>query len=253
MENSQNKKIDYKTMQEMLPDYIFNRLTPEENIDFKENLRHYPDLQEEVKQAQAVFSKVEDLHFDNVFGQKTRNLSVKVMNKRDSRRNLVPYPKMSWIYRYGLPIGAILMFLSFFLWDNDSSHTDYDSDRISDYTNIEEKKVDFAHTILSNIDENLIIDSTIDTEVMEDLTAEYSNMEKTVDIGYYSEENTQEMAEIIEDYFYDELIDDLDNSELMETANHPGSYDQLIDELINLSEDEFQNLLEEIDNVKINT
>ena len=40
----QFKKFDEKKMQELLPDYIFDRLNNQDKLDFEYNLPQYPEV-----------------------------------------------------------------------------------------------------------------------------------------------------------------------------------------------------------------
>ena len=82
MENNfQNKELTYKEMQEMLPDFVFGRLSEEEKKLFEFNLQNYTDLQNEVNQVKDVFGRIDEMELDKKITQKTRNLSIKVMKR----------------------------------------------------------------------------------------------------------------------------------------------------------------------------
>lgn len=75
-------KLSEKQMQELLPDYVLGKITPEEKSDFESNLEKYPNIKIEVDEAGKVFNAFESFDFNDMMKQKSKNISVKVQQKR---------------------------------------------------------------------------------------------------------------------------------------------------------------------------
>jgi CHAT domain-containing protein len=91
MENKkdQNIKFTRKEMEENLPDYIFERLSPENVRKFEQTLPEHPDLIDEIKQVKAIFDKLEKIDYDKIVFDKIKDLPTRV-NSRLSKRT---YPQ----------------------------------------------------------------------------------------------------------------------------------------------------------------
>lgn len=88
-----DEKINFtrKEMEENLPDYIFNRLSPDNIIKFEQSLPDYPDLIEEIKQVRVVFEKLEKIDFDKVAFDKLSDLPTRVnarLNKNINQQKI---------------------------------------------------------------------------------------------------------------------------------------------------------------------
>ncbi len=86
----QNKdKADFRRrMEEMLADYAFDRLPMSEKEEFEQNLSEFPDIQLELLEVQKVFSRVYRADFDEYFDRRTRNLSVHVLQRFETKAHL---------------------------------------------------------------------------------------------------------------------------------------------------------------------
>ncbi len=80
MENSP-KKLTYKELQALLPDYAFNRLDKESAELFENSISDYPELKRELAEINAVFDKVNKFNFKSYFEQNAKNISVNVQNQ----------------------------------------------------------------------------------------------------------------------------------------------------------------------------
>lgn len=106
-----NDRIDnLKKMQEMIPDYVFDRLRDSEKEWFERQLPDYPEIHEEVKEAKAVFDTANLMDYDRIVEYASQNISVKV-NKRLASKKKSLFPKLSpAIARFAMPLAAVVAF-----------------------------------------------------------------------------------------------------------------------------------------------
>lgn len=111
MENStKNNELGYTQLQEMLPDYVFKRLSDKENVLFEATVTKYPDLLQEINDVKAVFNRTEIMNFDKSIDFRTRNLSIKV-NERLRKKQ---YPKTGKFgLKYLVPALGLVILLIF--------------------------------------------------------------------------------------------------------------------------------------------
>jgi len=96
------KQLNYEEMKELLSDYSFGKLTPNEMSVFEENIDKYPELKNEVIEIRSAFSKLNKEQIKERIDRKTVNLSYKVnQNKYSKQRN-----KNLWfsIVKYSIPV-----------------------------------------------------------------------------------------------------------------------------------------------------
>ena len=95
------EKLNQNEMEKMLPDYLFGDMKEEDKSLFEYNLQFHPEIQNELNEAKAVFEKVDQLDFNKLVKDRSKNVSVKVMSKLNEPsvsfwsnalkfRNLVP-------------------------------------------------------------------------------------------------------------------------------------------------------------------
>lgn len=236
-----NRELTYKELQEMLPDYVFGRLSVDEIQLFEYYLPNYPDLQEEIKQVRAVFGKVEEMDFDKKITQKTRNLSIKVMNRMDAKT--AKQRRVSFTARYLVPTFglAILLIIIFII------NPKLNSSKIGGEI-VEGKTGEFQ--FLKNTDAFSLFDSpafeadylALSTNLASENMKELSNpgMDESTALGLWEE--------FIADHISSGLTD-------IETtlSSMPEHYNSnLMNEMNNMEENDFQNILAEVSNVKFN-
>lgn len=78
--------LEKKEMQKMLPDYIFNKLNSEDIVLFEASLPFYPDLISEMTYIKNTFDNLNKETIDDIFIQKSKNISVKVNEKLENKR-----------------------------------------------------------------------------------------------------------------------------------------------------------------------
>lgn len=103
--------LSRKQTEEMLPDYAFGRLGAEDSLQFEQSIDAYPDLSQELKDIQGVFSKVEKMDFNSILENRTRNISVRVQERmaKNSKNN-----SMSRLFRLVIPTVSVAALAIFF-------------------------------------------------------------------------------------------------------------------------------------------
>jgi hypothetical protein len=240
-----NKTLTYREMQELLPDYVFCRINPDDRTAFEKNLPAYPDLIDEIKQVREVFSKVEAMDIDKIIEAKTRNLSVRVKDRRSKHRKVTTY---SWTMKYAVPTVAIL-FLGFYIFIN-KDNLDVDSSKnqvISKLNNSNDK----SDQLLTKADADLLFAEGVSLEDLNHIYTDYSLASNYSDITAYVTEDDK----TIDNIYYEQLanqLKDLKSNEINHIyKNDINSLNGMFNELENLDESQIQSLIEDVKNVRI--
>lgn len=104
-------KLSLKEMQELLPDFAFNRLSDEKSQQFKANLEFYPEIQSELKELNLFLGKMDKLDINGMMKEKSRNLSVNVQNRLRKKKSSTL--KRNFAYRVIMPSIAVLLMAYF--------------------------------------------------------------------------------------------------------------------------------------------
>lgn len=229
-------KYTYKEMQELLPDYAFNRISEEERHVFERTLTDYLDIQKEVEDVRAVFHKVERMNFNDKYKQKTRNLSVKVQTRMNKESLISPYFKIA---RYLVPIGGLMVLAIIIFGDGIFSRN-------------QEEKVDFTNKNTKPLFEihprtaNLIMDNGLsDSEFIELTNSIKMSMPHNYIAGVADDYFAEDVS--ISDIINDILIEMIDSNKSIPNFAYNTAYSSITDFLEIMSEDEFQILLKEIE------
>lgn len=236
-----NQKYSYKEMQQMLPEYIFNELTISEAEAFENQLINYPDLQKEVEDSKAVFGKIEKIEFNDEISSRSRNLSIKVNHrlKNNSKRE-----NIKLISRIVLPTAALAIIVAMiFLYE--------DANIFQNQVNLADKN-SFYETMQLTTSEKLAVIETIDDADIEVALNDLDpNNTLTNNLFNYSEQFEKELEEI-ENEIIEDNVNNMKPKEIGTYLTFQSSLGHnLIDDINNLTEDEFKQLLENIENEKI--
>ncbi len=209
------KKLELKQMQELLVDYVLNRISDEDKILFEQNLGNYPEIEEELIQSRKLFQRIEQTDFDKITSGRTRNTAYKVRNRYkiapSKSEKRVSFATKVVIPTLGLA-AMILLMITTIDFSNLFSNRNYEiipTDILSDI-NIESYQ---NTTIPSNI---FAIESDgFSDEVSDDIYAEYElDYVGDIDIStvqninslmindnynYFNEINEEEFQNIYED------------------------------------------------------
>ncbi len=222
-------------MQELLPDYAFGRLEPELRTAFEQNLSKYPDIQEELNNVQAVFSKVEATDFDAIFNKRTRNLSVAVNNRLSK-------PKKSFMgssIRLAYPILTVFVLGVGFYWMFLSNNK----------TNVSENTPQFANSKIETFTEkdlDLLIDSTTtikDLEEIQEVITDNSSILAQNDISNYNEQVLETMALQL---MSEDIINKMNRPAEVSSADNYASYYSFLENADQISEENIQYILKEL-------
>lgn len=234
MKETHNNYLSYREMQELLPDYAFGRISDEDKIKFETTLPLYPDLEQEIKDVRAVFSRVEKMDFNAKVSSHTRNLSVKV-NDRLAKKTKRKSPVRRLVPVFGMLVAAIVILNIWGGKEENSPIAENQSEPLY-FDNLIDKEAETL--ILSSIDEDELIH-----------TSEINPTANTVNIteGMIVEE------EELDDLF-GEMLAELDGLENIDFSfNETGTYFDIdfIDEIGSLETSEINDLIEDLENVKI--
>lgn len=233
MENQE--LYSYKEMQELLPDYVFKRVSLEEKALFERTLPNYPELQDEVKEVRSVFGKIEDMPLEEEISRRTRNLSVRVKNKMRK----APKWNYPFIIRYVIPPAGLVIVVSLLTIFNPIK----DSQHIAQTPAATVQEQDGE--IFTNSDLTLLMDNTQDEEDLENVKLD---MAYGVDL--------QDMEDInLTELFEDELQlgsaanfeKDLNSIEISESDY----FYELLENLNDIDEDEFSEIIKDLENAEI--
>jgi len=232
-------ELTYQQMQEMLPDYVFGRVTINEAKAFEYNIVRFPDLSKEVDNVRRVFGKVEKMNIDKAISQRTRNLSIKVknkLNKDDSKKRKSPLG-----VGYVLPIIAIivvgLIFYIYFL------SLDYSPTNELDYSQKTFEMVK-PQEILVTLSEEVKTDNDYI-----DIASDLSISSEEIYIDDLIDDNEEFIASL-DDYIGELLLAELNEEEYLQVLNNFSNSQNIYIPYDEIDEDVFQLILEDIQNEK---
>ncbi len=221
----------YKKLQEMLPDFVFGDLNTDDHEFFLSHYKEFPDLIEEVDQATAVFDKLDKLEVKKVVSDRTRNLSVKV-NQRRRGQMTERQRRTSFFAKFiapsvSLALVAILMF------------TDVGKDMFlkDSHTSVEPKVEVAAEKPLEFVKYADLL-AISDNGDMESVYEAVTGNETIVESEYAS----------LSDYIEESIEEAIAATKTNVLLNSVGNYTSIQDDLSMLSEDDFQSIIEDLEN-----
>lgn len=235
-----NEKFTYAEMQEHLPDYIFGRLSPEECRRFEATLPDYPDLQEEVLEVRKVFRKLESMKLDNYVERKTKNIPVKVSTRLQQRRR--PLAFLSSRSFQTAVAGAGLLIIIFSLIFIPKKQNTFDTVPQKSRNQFSEQRKDLEPLFKIEDMEELV--SSLPKDV------DFANQLSGGSLGTFeSLSQSPEIAVTLDSLMKETLISSINTN--AQISIDIISYSQLLDNLNNLDENDFIELIKEIENVNI--
>jgi len=227
--------FNYKQMQELLPDYIFNRISEKDKFKFEKELPKYTDLQDEIKEVKSIFAKLDKMDLDKTLAHYSRNTSVKVNNRLASKKQKMPF--FNNTLKYLIPTAA-LFFIGYLVFFNFNKPN-------SEVIQIDKQpKISF----LSEKDTTALFDSSLTNEDYLELSLTYSTNHHSNDAIEYA----------IEDIASNEFFNDIilthilsNNEEIKDIDYNHTYYYEFINNLNEINESTFQELLKELEDVKI--
>jgi len=243
MNSQNNPKLSYKEMQEQLPDYVFGSISEENKMRFESTLPDYPDLLEEIKQVQLVFSKVEQMDFKRIIDKGARNLSVKV-NRRLST-NSSRFSRQRFVLKYLVPtVGMVI--LAMLIMKNPFSKN-------QDSVGINKKYTEKTHNVIVPSDTKKIFDKPSDSKENIKVAATLpSKVLPNEDLASLDQLKS-EIEEIFTDYLSDSGFgNSISNSDVLNKIQFLPVFD-LNEEINKLNEKDLQEILKELGNEKISS
>lgn len=235
-----NRELTKIQMEEMLPDFIFERLSGSQRQDFESNLHKYPELEKEIHEVKAVFARFEEMDVNADIRERTRNMSIKVNQKLNKRRKSAK----AGFLKFAVPIAAVIA-LAMFIFPK--PETDFTTNRNIDINSpvasIQEFEIDLAEIKSDSV----IISNGSDIIAGEDEPFEIYTDELDLATDYSGYLNTAIDNEILSAFFEDQP----GKTRFIESGND--FYYSIYDDIQNISEDEFQILLEAIENEDFNS
>ncbi len=236
-ENKNMIEFTHKQMQEMLPDYVFGRVTISEAKAFEENLDRFPDLRKEVKSVKSVFSKVERMDIDKRINQRTRNLSIKVKSQLNSKKSN-PFKSPLGV-RFVLPIiGIIVVGIIFYIYFLSLDYTPNNSPEYSVNT-FEMVK---PQEILAAMSDS----SISDTDYL-DYASEISINQDNINFDDLVLDE-EDFNESIEEQISELILGELNEDDYMKILNDLSSSNDLYIPVDDIDENVFQLILKDIEN-----
>lgn len=228
-----NKKLSHSAMKELLPDYAFNKLSDNEKIIFEKNISNFPDLEDELVEISNVFARVDKYDYKNMISERSKNLSVKVHIKQ-SKKNTSTF---GYIWKYGMPTAVILIFAYF----------------IGNYFNFEFAFSPKSESISAT--NKQIIKPSEAKALLSDLTNEELNDKTEIDnVAYQSQShNDIEAEKLIAEFLNSDynLFSEKYNNDYMNEFDISSNPNVMINDLKDFSEEDFQLLLESMEDVEI--
>jgi hypothetical protein len=235
-----NEKFTYTEMQEHLPDYVFGRLSPEECQRFESTLPDYPDLQKEVVEVRNVFQKLESMNLDNYVERKTKNIPVKVSARLQQRRQPLAFLS-SHSFRTAVA-GAGLLIIIFSLIFFPKKQDTFDTVPQKSHNQLAEQRKDLEPLFKIEGMEELVSSLPKDNDLANQLSGGSLGIPESLS-------QSPEIAVTLDSLMKETLISSINTD--TQISIDIMSYSQLLDNLNNLDESDFIELIKEIENVNI--
>lgn len=210
-----------KELEELLPDFAFGRMDYDSAENYKKHLTEHTDLQKEIAEVQKLFAKIEKMDFNSVLDSRTRNLGVKVNQRRSSKKVM---SGNSFLIRYGIPAALVMVFLVTIFRNN--------------FDKNDNQQISFSQ----KLSEALAFD-----DIEEESISDFNYLSNVLPLA---EQNKSDFLglDFIDDYNF---VDFEEKKEIFFqiTKTLPAQF--LLNDVENMTEDDFLILLEEIQNVQI--
>ncbi len=194
------KDLSKDEMLDLISDYSFGRLSPNEEKLFEFNLVKYPELKEEIIDIRKAFSKVNKEKLQNELDNRTANMPYLIKQRQYSQKKNLNLRKN--ILKLSLPIIAVIGFF-FFMRQfqlKENSHINQLPETIL--------SADEANIIFENEDVSYY-DPYYNDFYIE--SREESNIDRTDIINNSSSTTIYNYLENISEKEFNELLDELDN------------------------------------------
>lgn len=227
-----NKKLSHIAMQELLTDYVFNKLSNNEKEIFERNISNFPDLEAEVFEISKVFKKVSKYDYNSLILDRSKNISVKVLNKSNKKGIL----GSKWIWKIAVPV-CLIITLGYAIGRN----FDFDISLINKNDN-----AILSHKPVLKTSESKILFNDLTNE-------ELSESVETDNLTNQQSNNDIEAEKLINEFLNSnyELTKEKYNTDFNNQLGLINNPNVMMNELNDLSEEEFQILMESMEDVEI--
>ena len=218
-------------LQCMLPDYIFNKLTEQEQLEFEQAVTKYPDLEEEVNDAKSLFDHIEKFDYKKMMYDKSQYLPDRVVANLE-RRNALHKPwKQNWKRLIGFGIFAAIILVYFHFTQKDDMQVANILPLQDDIEFFSDAEIE----MFADMQEINLEDININPQFLDDILI-----------------NTETEFMDFDDYYFTAI-----NNAITETIQADGTisstldddYMYILEELNSVDEEFFQTLLNQISNL----
>lgn len=237
----------YEQMLERLPDYIFGRLPSDEVEVFEHSLLNYPNIVKEIENVRKVFTKLDKMSIDRYVSRKTKNIPTKVRAKISYKQKSLGFLVIPTFRIAVGAIGIIIIALSLFWTKNLHLFSPRELAKLGSGIQIQESSRD-VYTRVQYIDESegkKLIDDALKKNQIHTIFTE-SFIDPVLDIGKMDDFNSI-ADEILRRY----ILEFFDPNARRLYLSEPFTFQHTLEQLENLSENEFQQLIKELKNVSI--
>ncbi len=192
-------KLTYQEIEELIPDYVLDKLDNSLKIDFEECIKQYDDLLTEVQNAKQTFELFEKFDLKATIKQESKNLSRKVKEKPYKKQITSPF--LTYLPKYVYPsLGLLVIVYLLFFGDPKKINKEETNNKIF-YNNEVVEKFDEENVIDYLTDNNLFNDDySLELENYNDLINIDDN---SINVYYY------------EKFQYDEFLNNIDEKEFL--------------------------------------
>ncbi|MGE5481140.1 MAG: hypothetical protein ACM3U1_12030 [Chloroflexota bacterium] len=223
------RKLSYEEMQQELPDYLFGRLSEERRRAFEATLPDFPDLREEIQGVRKVFAKVDRMDLDAKMEFRSRNVSVKVLDRLEARR------RNAWTWRKATVPGLGLIALVIIVFNL--------------YKTPEDDNIKRQSTPATAKTEEVILNVIDSSDVASLLATPKDSAEAAAAVNEMLSMN----SEAPDDYDSTDVTEylDISSADALDLMS-PSEIESIVyDQINNLTEEEFQNYIMEMENVPL--
>ena len=239
-----NKKFSHFEMQELIPDYVFGKISSSDREIFERTLPDYEDLQNEIEEIRSAFNKVEEIDPASRIEQRAKNISVKVQQRLEYEKDL-KLPGFAKLFAPVLTVAAVVYILFFMEFGTDNKDIAVLDEPVEEFILINESEaLSLIEDSVSS--ENIAeVSGSLETDLNEDMSmAGFVDLDDLIEI---------EVDSLYKEYVLD-FIADIDWDDLGELINSNFFPETLSEEDFEMiEEDELINILKAIENEDIST
>jgi hypothetical protein len=212
-----NKALKNK-LQNLLPVYLSGGLEKSEIEYFESEIINFPDLQELIRDSQAIYSRIEQIDYDSIFEARSQNLATKAKLKAIENKS-----KRFW--KYALAPIVVLLAVSVYYYSVNNHQSIIPQKEVASVIGVTDDFLDqYADAYISEND--VKADETLN--VKEDLSDNTNSTDKFFDDVFEKLSESPDLLyrysgfdllkitpEKSENYDLDNIIEELQNNEII--------------------------------------